>query len=258
MVHLIFRLFKSPYSDETCSFVTAMPPYEGVCFPTFFRSWTCDELWIGHCTVVEAVRATTAVRTFFKAAKVGSLPCKFLDVKLRWNNPEKYVVENARDLYGDRPISCLLSLGTGGKCVIGPYSRSPSLDPFQQWLPMKLLRALQDVITDCEEKSTDMEHEYFRHMSTTLYIRLNDYDSLQAESLAEWRRFRFEDLQFRAPIVDLGSLNLLLQVLKGTRMAIHPRSLTHRPQKLGTKVGNPAAGLTFLSRRNFSLGLRDR
>jgi len=232
MVHLISRLLKSPYFDETCSFVTAMPPYEqGVYFPAFFRSWTCDEMWIGHCTVVEAVRATTAVRTFFKAAQVGHpLAHTFLDVKLRCNNPEKYVVDNARDLYGDRPISCLLSLGTGSNRVIGSYPRSPVSDPFRQWLPMKLLRALQDVITDCEQKSTDMEYEYLRHMSTTLYIRLNDDDSLGAESLAEWRRF--DDLRFRVGnlmILNLKRLDLLLQVLKGTRTAIHPRqSLTHK------------------------------
>ena len=217
MVHLISCLLQSPYFDETCSFVTAMPPYEqDIYFPAFFRSWTCDELWIGHCTVIEAVRATTAVQTFFKAAQVGyPLACTFLDIKLRCNNPEKYVVENARDLYGDQPISCLLSLGTGANRVIGSYPHSPVLDPFRQWLPMKLLRALQDVITDCEEKSTEMEYEYFRHMSTTLYIRLNDDDNLGAESLAEWRRF--DDLQFRAVkylISNFKYLDLLLQVLK--------------------------------------------
>ena len=213
-----------------------MHPYEqGVYFPAFFRSWTCDQLFIGHCTVVEAVRATTAVRTFFKAAQVGDpLPRTFLDDKLRCNNPEKYVVDHARGLYGDRLISCLVSLGTGATRVIGAYPRSPVSDPFRQWLPMKLLRALQDVITDCEQKSTDMESEYRRHMSKTLYIRLHDYGNLGVLPLAEWRGF--EDLRLgvgKLMVDDFKRLDLLLQVLKGTRMAIHPCQSLH-PQNVGT------------------------
>jgi len=102
-----------------------------------------------------AVRATTAVPTFFKTARVGDE--FYLDRKLQCCNPALFVIENARELFGDRPISSLLSLGTSTRDIF-PL-KSPWSDSYQQWLPIKFRRTLIDVILKCKETSIEVYHE---------------------------------------------------------------------------------------------------
>ena len=247
MVHFN-PMFIFTYLTETTSFVSAMYPHErGVGFPTFFCSWASkirNDFLNLDFTVVEAVRATTAVPAFFKPARVGHvIPTSYFDIKLRSNNPTQYVIDMARELYGDRPISCLMSLGSGQTDVIGPCARLPgSTDTYRRWLPKKLLRALQDVITDCEQKSMDMRREIPRHLSSILYIRFNNDNTLGLlESLDEWRSVGIND-HTTAYLVDAwrpGDLDRLLQALKGASAAILPISTTHKI--VGTEMANSTA-----------------
>lgn len=212
MVPFFYPTFTYAHFDRTTSFVTAVDPSSQ--FPSCLCSWDSD--WLDRpCTVVEAVRATTAVTTFFKPAPVRHvIPTTYFDTKVRCNNPTQYVLEKARELYGDRPISWLLSVGTGPATVI---ERPPSTEPFQQWLPTKLLRTLQDVVTDCHEKSMEINQEFSRHSSSILYCRL-DSDRRPC-SLADWRTLPWAWRPW--------NLDLLFQALKGKRAAIHPiQSLT--------------------------------
>src|SRR6266571_3366143 len=89
-------------------------------FPTLFRTWTPAANQAYGCTIIEAIRATTAAPNFFKAVEFGE-PTKqrYLDGGLRCNNPVQHVVEEAKFLFPDRPISCVVSLGTGIMSVIG-------------------------------------------------------------------------------------------------------------------------------------------
>ncbi len=205
----------STYPDRTSSFVTAMDPFEQIYFPTFLCSWICDISSI--CTVVEAVRATTAVPTFFKPARVGHpTQVKYLDVNLRCSSPAKYVIKKARDLYGDQPISCLLSLGTGTRC---PFRLHPRTDLFQKIFSTKLRQALRDVDMNCEQQEVDIASEFSRHLSSTLYVRLNDYDDHSL--LADWRSPDYLQDRIKNYLIEVNLyrpwyLDQLLQVLKGT------------------------------------------
>jgi hypothetical protein len=137
---------------------------------TFFCSWASD--WQDY-TIVEAMRATTAVPTLFKAAGIGSHRMEYLDRKLHCSNPAKYMTGIARKLYRDHPISCLLSLGAGDKHAVSlKYSHSPWWDPIRR---SSLLRGLQNIIMSCEQTSQELESEFFRHLSPILYIRLKDF-----------------------------------------------------------------------------------
>ena len=64
----------------------------------------------------------------------------------------KYVVEEANSLFPGRPISCVLSLGTGTAEVIG--LKQP--DAFQSVLPQNLI-GLKDIAEECERQSNAME-----------------------------------------------------------------------------------------------------
>jgi len=158
------------------SFVCAMSE-KNMRFPTLFRSWIPPANASYNCTIVEATRATTAAPSVFKAVKLGHRQQRYLDGGFRCNNPVKYVLEEAQSVYPNYPISCIVSLGTGARGVIG--LERP--DAFQKFLPTKLLRVLKEIAGDCEIQSEDIARQY-----PNLYFRLNVDEGLQNVSLAEW------------------------------------------------------------------------
>ena len=167
---------------ENPSFVCAMPS-RNMSFPTLFRSWIPRANPSYNCTIIQAARATTAARIFFKAAKFGDPPQRYLDGELRCNNPVKYVVQEAGSLYPGRQISCLLTLGTGAGQVIG-LDESNALE---RVFPTKILKVLHAIARDCEQRSQEMASDLSSLSNSTLYIRLNVDEGLRG-LLDEWRR----------------------------------------------------------------------
>src|SRR6266545_4146078 len=114
-------------------------------FPFLFRTWTPATNQTYNCTIIEATRATTADPTFFKGIEFGEpIKQRYLGGGLGCNNPVKRVIDEARSLFPDRLISCIISLGTGAANVIG--LERP--DAFQKVLPTKLIRTLKAIAED--------------------------------------------------------------------------------------------------------------
>jgi len=172
-----------PYRDtnQSNSFVCATHA-RNMALPTLFRSWKPPDNPTFNCTIVEAARATTANPTLFKAIEIGeeNLKEKFVDSSLRCNNPVRYVLQEARSSFPNRPMSCIVSLGTGTVNVIG--LETP--DTFQKLLPMKLLRVLRSMAEDCENTSEELANQ--SPNMRQIYFRLNVDHGLQDVSLAEW------------------------------------------------------------------------
>src|SRR5258705_4764506 len=76
------------------SFVCAVPAGH-MAHPTLFRSWAASKNPTFDCTIVEAVRATSADPTLFKGIDIGqqNLKVRYLDGGLRCNNPVRYVLQ---------------------------------------------------------------------------------------------------------------------------------------------------------------------
>jgi len=154
-------------------------------FPALFRSWVPCSNQTYNCSIVQAARATTAAPTFFKAIEFGYPTAQqYLDGGLRCNNPVASVVDEARSLYPDRDISCVLSLGTGTTRVIG--LEHP--DAFQNMLPTNLIGVLRGIATDCDEQSEAMAKQLNQRDKPNSYFRLNVNEGLRNVSLAEWSR----------------------------------------------------------------------
>ena len=166
------------------SFVCALPA-ENMSRPVLFRTWTPSTSTAHSPTITEAVRATTATPPVFKVAEFGQpIKQRYHGVDLRWNNPVEFVVEQATSLYPSQPISCVVSLGTGTRRVIG-YAKP---DPFQKLLPTKLVRVLRQIATDCEYQSERMARRLNQPGRPNSYFRLNVDEGLQGVSLDEWNR----------------------------------------------------------------------
>ena len=163
------------------SFVCAMPA-ENFNFPSLFRTWTPTANQTYNCTIVEAARATTAAPTFFKSTEFGEpVKQRYLDGGLGCNNPAKYVIDEAKSLYPNRSISCVISLGTGAANVVG--MKRPVA--FQNILPTNLIAVLRGIATDCEKISEQIARDFAQSI---LYCRLNVDQGLQGVSLAEWEK----------------------------------------------------------------------
>jgi hypothetical protein len=64
-----------------------------------------------QCTILEAARATSAAPTYFPEMKIGR-DC-YVDGGIGSNNPAGEAIREARRIWKDRKIGCLMSIGTG-------------------------------------------------------------------------------------------------------------------------------------------------
>ena len=167
--------------------------------PTFFRSWSNADQ--DHSTIVQAAWATTRAPLLFNVVE--------------HNNPVKYVVEEANTLFPGRPISCVLSLGTGTAGAIG--LEHP--DAFQNVLPQTLIGLLKDIAEECERQSNAIETQLHQEDEPDFYFRLNVDESYQNVSLAEWdvlNEVSAHTLRYlEKPDVE-QKIDQLVQILKGT------------------------------------------
>ncbi|KAK0218880.1 FabD/lysophospholipase-like protein [Armillaria fumosa] len=137
------------------------------------------------CRIWEAVHATTAAPTFFKAIKItgpGRFGPDYIDAGLGFNNPTKEVRDKAKELFGpNQQIGVLVSIGTGHP---GP-SGFQQLKGIAKVLPLELIRVLQRIMTDCESIADELAKEYG---SDNAYFRFNVLHGAGGVSLDEWMK----------------------------------------------------------------------
>ncbi len=200
-------------------------PAGDLSFPSLFRTWAPPANQMYNCTIVEAARATTAAPTFFKGIEFGDpIKQRYIDGGLGCNNPVRLVTVEARSLYPDRSISCVVSLGTGVANVIG--MERP--DAFQKLLPTDLIAVLKGIATDCERISEQIAQDLGQSI---LYCRLNVDQGLQEVSLAEWDKLsnvQLHTVQYLQKY-DVGKrVNQLVEVLKCKLIIIPSRQFPFR------------------------------
>ncbi|KAF1988581.1 FabD/lysophospholipase-like protein [Aulographum hederae CBS 113979] len=138
-----------------------------------FRSYKVYDVgtYEEEMTIWQATRATTAAPTFFK---------QFLDGGLGSNNPTKILLEEMVKIYGDRDVSCIVSIGAG-KAKIMEY-KAPGW--FGKLIPMDLIDALKNMATDCEETESDMSRRFLKRPG--VYFRFNVEQGLEEVGMEEW------------------------------------------------------------------------
>lgn len=144
---------------------------------------------VGHqnydCTIWEAVRATSAAPLFFEPVTLEASKATFVDGAVRANNPVDQVTSEARRLWPDRSVGCLVSLGTGVKLSQGFNPRRSRLH--------EVLRSLADIATDantkaCEFKDTQEGRELVRSRK---YFRYSVPQGIAEVDLADFERIPY-------------------------------------------------------------------
>jgi hypothetical protein len=155
-------------------------------YPRLFRSYNTRENQSVNCRIWEVARATTAAPTFFKRisiAETGQIAEDFLDAGIKCNNPVEEVMEEARLIFkDDRPVGCIISLGTGHPGTIG-LSKP---DAFQKVLPLELIGTLKKIATDCEEVANGLSRKFLNRPD--IYFRFNVTHGAGSVSLEEWKK----------------------------------------------------------------------
>ncbi|KAJ7812545.1 FabD/lysophospholipase-like protein [Mycena olivaceomarginata] len=131
-----------------------------------------------------AGRATSAAPAFFKQIKIGlsGIEEAFVDGGLGHNNPTASLLSEAKLLFPDHQIACIISLGTGQ-----PHTISiPKPSPLNRFLPFDVVKAIREMATDCEK-----EHQAFAHRFNGIanfYFRFNVEQGMQNIQLNQWER----------------------------------------------------------------------
>jgi predicted acylesterase/phospholipase RssA len=167
------------------AFVCAVPA-NNMAYTRRFRTYRVRANASTNCRIWEAARATTAAPTFFKRIAIGEeghAKEEFIDGALGCNNPVNQVLDEARVIFGnDRPVRCLVSIGTGHPGKIGLAKP----DGFQKILPIDLIHVLKQIATDCEGTATQLKTRF--ENIEKFYFRFNVAHGAEGISLEEWKK----------------------------------------------------------------------
>ncbi|KIJ50252.1 hypothetical protein M422DRAFT_116234, partial [Sphaerobolus stellatus SS14] len=151
--------------------------------PRLFRTYQSPEANMYNCMIWEAARATSAAPTFFERISIagpGHPKQSYIDGGLGRNNPTKQIIEEARLIFPDRHVACVISIGTGKPSTIS----IPKPSFFQRILPGELIRATIAIATDCEAIEQEVAQR-FRSVPD-FYYRFNVEQGMQSIGLAEF------------------------------------------------------------------------
>lgn len=142
----------------------------------------------------EAARATTAASTFFRPIKV--YDTTFGDGGCAWSNPCEEAIAEARSIWPNRHIGCLVSLGCGKEGAIGSASNedpsSLSRMLFTRFAPRPSFRlevadyCLRAAIS-CEKTHRKIEEHPQTYIPLGNYFRFNAAQEIQI-GFEEWKR----------------------------------------------------------------------
>lgn len=151
--------------------------------PHLIRTYQAPTNVLPDCTIIRAVRATTAAPTFFKPAYLDeSETVAYIDGGMGCNNPVDWVLIEAENLYPGRKLASIVSIGTGHSGTIS----IPKAGVFQRILPLDVVNAIQRIATDCERKANEVERRFVN--ISDVYFRFSVDQGLQGVGLGDWER----------------------------------------------------------------------
>jgi predicted acylesterase/phospholipase RssA len=151
---------------------------------TLFRSYECLAHPAPDCTIVQAVRATTARPGLFKSVDINDhgIRLSYIDSGLGCNNPTARMLDEAKLIFPDQHVGCIISVGTG---QTQPAS-IPASGRLERILPNNTPKALTSIATDCERTAQEVQVR-FRH-TPGVYFRFNVEQGLQDTDMADLKK----------------------------------------------------------------------
>jgi Patatin-like phospholipase len=148
--------------------------------PWRFRSYASPWLYTDDCEIWEACRATSAAPTFFPPNKIGKHKAAFIDGGLQYNNPIQPLLEEASNIWPQRAIGCIVSIGTGAL---------PSSD--MKTSVKSLVESLKELVAETEKTAREFKHDFENRYGSEQkgYFRFNVQHGLEHVGIEEWKEF---------------------------------------------------------------------
>ncbi|KAG8794695.1 hypothetical protein FRC12_022419 [Ceratobasidium sp. 428] len=152
--------------------------------PTIFRSYHVTANRGPKCTIWQALRAATAHPEMFKSMEIEDqgISEMFVDAAMGCGNPIEHVLAEAKILYPNRRVACIISIGGGHPRTI----HIPEPSPFQRIFPTNLIVAMRDIATDNERMAQTMAMRF--QEVPDVYFRLNVDQGMQSVRIGNWDR----------------------------------------------------------------------
>ncbi|KAJ7869067.1 FabD/lysophospholipase-like protein [Mycena leptocephala] len=170
--------------ENACKIFVCTLNAANMSLPVLFRTYDTTDHPAMDCTIWQAGRATSAAPTFFKQIKIGppGIEEAFVDGGMGQNNPIAALLSEAKVMFPDRQIACIISLGTGQPHTIN----IPESSLIKHLLPLDVVEAIKGIATDCEK-----EHQRFAQNFDPVphvYFRFNVEQGMQDIHLNQWER----------------------------------------------------------------------
>jgi predicted acylesterase/phospholipase RssA len=131
-------------------------------------------------TIWQACRATSAAPTLLPAIAFGTPLREFVDGGIGYNNPIRVLLDEVSQLWPQRAVGCLISIGAGRQDMVDVGKKA-----------IDLVKTLVDMSTDTEqveeEVAAEMSSKY--GIDQRIYHRFNVDSGLEKVGLAEWEEF---------------------------------------------------------------------
>jgi len=142
----------------------------------------------------EVARATSAAPTFFSPIYIDDV--RYGDGGTGWNNPIREAIAEAHNIWPDRPIACLISIGTGLEDAIQLNAKSQQLPGLIDMILRKTSPKLAfhiavaeycvNCLTSCEITHREVAENPERIVLDGNYFRLNVPQGMSKIGLDEW------------------------------------------------------------------------
>jgi hypothetical protein len=138
-----------------------------------------------NCTIKEALLATSAIPGIFKPLVLEEFPglnVTYLAANRGCSNPTSHMLEEAREIFPNRHIACIVSLGAGQAqtaSILGSNSRVLRD-------PEDLVKTLELLAKDCETKAQEIAKRFEK--TTDVYFRFNVEQGLHSIRESDWQR----------------------------------------------------------------------
>jgi predicted acylesterase/phospholipase RssA len=152
--------------------------------PVAFRSYQAPANQMPDCAIWQALCATTAHPDLFKSIDIGdgSISESFVDGGLGCSNPLGHILAEAKAMYPDRHVGCVVSIGAGHVRTI----HIPTFKLFQRLFPSRVIEVMKNIATDSERVGQEMAVRF--NSTSDMYFRFNVDQGLQTVELSDWEQ----------------------------------------------------------------------
>lgn len=158
--------------------------------PREFRSYSSRTTALTNCTIWEALRASTTHPELFKDFKVGNRGEQewFVHGGLGCSNPTARLLEEAKEVFPNRKVASIVSIGAGHAQTIqvAEMSRIERMLGYGATAMGRVLRAAYEMASDNERVAEEMARRFAN--GEFGYYRLNVEQGMQGIEPKEWER----------------------------------------------------------------------